>query len=139
MELKPYDPWSEFEKVRQEVDRTFERFLAKLRKAEPGRDIAFLPTADVVETAEDYRIFLSIPGVAEEDIDLTIEKNVLIVRGEREPPYDPERVRQPITEWRYGIFERQIRLPVEVDPGAINANYRAGVLTVLVPKPSGGS
>jgi HSP20 family protein len=134
MVLEPWDPSSEFERVRAEVDRIFARFFAKVREEGGDRPIAFFPTTDIVETAEDFRIFLSLPGMVEEDIELAFEGDVLVVRGEREAPYDPERCRGHLAEWRYGYFERRIRLPADVDQEGSTGSYRWGVFTVVVPK-----
>ncbi len=134
MELQPWDPWREFERVRGEVDRILGRFFAKVREEGGERPIAFFPTTDVIETAEDYRVFLSLPGVVEEDIEVAFEGNDLLVRGEREAPYDPERCRGHVAEWRYGYFERRIGFPADVDREALSATYRWGVFTVVVPK-----
>ena len=134
MDLEPWDPWREFETVRSEADRIFARFFAKVRQLGGDRPVAFYPTTDVIETGEDYRVFLSLPGCVEEDIDISIEGTALLVRGEREAPYDPERCRGHQSEWRYGYFERRVDLPGPVDPDGLDATYRWGVLTVVVPK-----
>ena len=111
------------------------RAMAKLHRVESGPDrVSFLPDVDFVETKDDYRVFLSIPGLIEEDIDISLRGNILTVRGERQPPYDPERHRKRLGEWRYGFFERRIRFPRQVEPSAIKATYEAGVLTIVVSK-----
>jgi HSP20 family protein len=133
--LEPWNPWRELEKVQQETDAVFAAALAKLRQALPGREVAFVPVADIVETADDYRILLSLPGVIEEDIDLGLDGQALVVRGEREAPYDPRRVTTHLGQWKYGYFERRVELPAPVEADAIRAVYDAGVLTITVAKP----
>ena len=106
----------------------------------PGKAIAFVPATDITETADEYRLYFSLPGLVEEDIDITLEGNILIVRGEREPPYEPEQATLHQRQWKYGYFERRVELPGKIDADAIQATYDAGVLTVRVHKvldPSG--
>jgi len=134
MDLKPWDPWREFDRVREEADRVFAQFFAKVQKLHAARPITFFPTTDAIETGEDLRYFFSLPGVVEEDIDIAVEDRVLVVRGEREPPYDAERVEARVSEWRYGYFERRLDLPAEAEPDALSATFRWGVLTVVIPK-----
>lgn len=135
MDLEPWDPWREFERVRAEADDLFARFFAKV-KAEHG-PITFFPDADLIETGEDLRVYLSLPGMVEEDIEIAIEEGTLVVRGQREAPYDESRARARMSEWRYGYFERRLELPADVDPERLSATYRWGVLTIVVPKKKG--
>ncbi len=134
MDLKAWNPWQELERIQSEMDAHLGSALRRLRQAEPGRPIAFLPKLDIVETADAYKLYLALPGMVEEDIDITLEKRRLIVRGERESPYDPGAVTVHQGQWHYGFFERQVELPDEVDADEVQAAYEGGVLTITVPK-----
>jgi HSP20 family protein len=90
--------------------------------------------ADVVETAEEYWLYLSLPGVVEEDIDITIDGQVLIIRGEREAPFDERQVVSHLRQWKYGYFERRVEIPGRLESDAIHASYDAGVLTVRISR-----
>jgi HSP20 family protein len=110
-------------------------FLDKLTHAEAEAErIAFLPDVDFVETPREYRLYLSVPGLVEEDIDLAIGERSLTVRGERQPPYDPTHSQRRLGEWRYGFFERRLQLPHPIRTDAVRASCDAGVLTVVLPK-----
>jgi HSP20 family protein len=137
MDLKPWNPWQELERVQEEIDGLLSAVLRKLGTVVPGRTISFVPVTDIVEVDDEYRLYLSLPGLIEEDIDLTLEGDVLIVRGEREAPYDPAHVQVHQGSWKYGYFERRVQLPRPVDAGVIQASYEAGVLTIRIPKGSG--
>jgi HSP20 family protein len=135
MNLIRWEPWKELERLRAETDRLWDEFLDKLSRSEADPErIAFLPDVDFVETAAEYRLYLSVPGLVEEDLDLTIGEHSLTVRGEREPPYDPGHSRRRLGEWRYGFFERQIQFPQPIQKNAVRASYDAGVLTIVLPK-----
>jgi HSP20 family protein len=134
MDLEPWDPWREFEKVHAQAERLFEAFFAKVQEEDRVPPINFLPATDFIETAEDVRLFLSLPGVVEEDIEIAVEEQTLIVRGQRESPYDLERIQPRLAEWRYGYFERRLALPENLSPQDLSASYRWGVLSIVIPK-----
>ena len=135
MKLTPWDPWQELEQVRAETERIWDRFLQRLSgDREPDEPIAFLPDVDFVETRHDFRLYISAPGLVEEDIEIAIEDDTLTVQGVRLAPYDPNRVRCRLTEWRYGCFERTVKFPQSIAPNRLRATYEAGVLTIIVDK-----
>lgn len=138
MNLNRWDPWQELERLRTETDRLWDAFLEKLTRAHAEAErIAFLPDVDFVETTREYRLYLSVPGLVEEDIDLAISERSLTVRGERQPPYDPAHSRRRLGEWRYGYFERRFQFANPIQTDAVRANYDAGVLTIVMPKTNG--
>lgn len=136
MNLRPWDPWAELERVRAETKQLWDHFLEQLRPEDDpdGESIAFVPDVDFVETRHDYRLYIAAPGFVEEDIEITIHGNSLTVRGERYPPYDRHRAQNRLTEWRYGYFERHLQLPQPIEAQRIKASYDAGVLTIIVAK-----
>ncbi len=134
MDLTPWNPWKEIERVQREAEQILNCVLEKLGRVVPGPAPAFIPVMDVVETEEEYRLYVSLPGMIEEDVDITLEGNTLIVRGEREAPYDTQRVTVHLRQWRYGYFERRVQLPHVLEVDAIHAVYDAGVLTIRLPK-----
>ena len=139
MDLKPWNPWQELERVQAEVDTLLGAVLEKLRRVVPGKAMAFVPVTDIVEVRDEYRFYFSLPGMLEEDIDITLEGNVLIVRGEREPPFNPEQDILHQRQWKYGYFERRVELPGKIDTEAMKASYEVGVLTIRIRKPADSS
>lgn len=134
MQLKPWNPWEELERIQSEMDQDLRFFLVKLRKAIPGDPIDFVPPIDVVESAEDYQLYLALPGMVEEDIDITLEGTQLIIRGEREPPYEPKQLTVHQAQCKYGFFERRLELPEAISNAGISATYEAGILAIRVRK-----
>ncbi|MEZ4599525.1 MAG: Hsp20/alpha crystallin family protein [Syntrophotaleaceae bacterium] len=93
------------------------------------------PRIDMEETDDSYRIHAEMPGIDQKDIDVTVTGNILTIRGERKVEKTEESEGQPICrECQYGVYERSISLPMEVEVDNINANYRNGVLHVEMPK-----
>jgi HSP20 family protein len=90
------------------------------------------PAMDVHQNDDRIEITAELPGVKEEDIDLTVEDGVLTLRGEKKSTQtDKER---GYSERSYGTFERRLTLPSNVDEDACSADFRDGVLTITLPK-----
>jgi HSP20 family protein len=88
---------------------------------------------DIYQTANDLVIQSAIAGVAPEDLDIAIEKDILTIRGKRERP-NQENSDYFTQECFWGVFSKEIILPVEVDPGRINAEMKNGILIIRMPK-----
>jgi HSP20 family protein len=95
---------------------------------------AWIPAVDVFEDSEAVKIVAEIPGVDPKDVKLSIENNVLTIRGEKKQVAEEKTERVHRYERSYGLFERTFVLANTVDPDRIEAKYDAGVLTVLLPK-----
>lgn len=100
-------------------------------------DLMRTPSADVVETDNEVRVDLELPGMRAEDIEVDLESNVLTISGhkreEREEREDEGRTWH-LSERRYGRFSRSFVLPREVEQDRIEARFHHGVLHVTVPK-----
>jgi len=94
------------------------------------------PDADVVETQNEIRVTLEMPGMKADDIDIDLENNVLTIRGEKleERSEEDEQHTWHLSERRYGQFSRSFILPRDVDQEQIEARFDEGVLTVEIPK-----
>lgn len=89
---------------------------------------------DVTETEDVYTVKASLPGLTPDDVELTIEDNVLSIKGESKSDDSIEEAQYHIRERRYGSFSRSIRFPVLVNGDAVEAIFENGVLTLNVPK-----
>jgi HSP20 family protein len=100
-----------------------------------GMDLLHTPSADVMETADDIRVSLEMPGLRPEDVEVSLENNVLTVSGEKRADREQQREhRWHLSERRYGRFVRTFVLPKEVDQDRIQATFEHGVLEVSIPK-----
>jgi HSP20 family protein len=95
---------------------------------------AWLPACDVFEDKEAVKIVAEVPGVRPEDVKLSIENNLLTIRGEKKQHAEEKTERVHRYERSYGTFERTFALPTSVDPEKIAAHYSHGILTVRIPK-----
>jgi len=89
---------------------------------------------DVCETEDAYEIEASMPGVTPENLEITMDRNTLTIRGEVKSDVEKEDKTYHMRERRGGVFVRSITLPSNVDPNSVQANYEHGVLRVKVPK-----
>jgi HSP20 family protein len=95
---------------------------------------AWLPACDVFEDKDAVKIVAEVPGVQPEDVKISLENNVLTVRGEKKQQAEESTERVHRYERTYGTFERSFALPSSVDPERIVADYAHGILTVTIPK-----
>ncbi|HEX5761274.1 MAG TPA: Hsp20/alpha crystallin family protein [Thermoanaerobaculia bacterium] len=115
----------------------FYRLFETLFNQDQGEDIgtrSWAPPVDVFETEEAYVVKAELPGMSREDLDITLENNVLRVSGERKFDRDEKKENYHRIERSYGAFSRAFALPSQVDGERVEATFQDGVLTVTVPK-----
>ena len=95
---------------------------------------AWIPACDVCEDRDTVTISVELPGVRPEDVKLTVENNVLTVRGEKREETRSDQEQTHRAERAYGWFERAFALPSTVDPEQIEARYENGILRITIRK-----
>ncbi len=91
------------------------------------------PTVDVSETPNEVTVSIELPGFEKEEVDISLEKNVLSISGERKFENEESRDFLRVERW-YGSFYRSFKLPATVDGSGIDAVLKDGLLTIHVPK-----
>jgi len=133
-ELAPWRPFRELERMRREMDHLWDSFF----EGRPRRKIEELgewgPSLDLSETKNDLIVKAEIPGIDPKDIDISLNKDVLTIKGEKRRETEEKEENYHFIERNYGAFARSIRLPREVQNEKINASYKNGVLRVTLPK-----
>jgi HSP20 family protein len=124
-----WDPFSELGDLRARFNRMFEDMGE-------GREGAWLPAVDIVRDDDNLVIKADIPGITPDDVTIEVEGDMLRVSGSHEEESEDKRDDYLRRERRYGAFYRSFQLPPGVDPNAIAAKTRDGVLEVTVPLPS---
>jgi len=113
-----------------------------MRKQEPGNVAGaertstgkvFVPRVDIAETEDKICLCADLPGVDQDGIDITLEKNVLTIKGEVKPEV-PEGYSLVYAEYDIGNFERAFTLSDEIDRDGIEATVNNGVLHLTLPK-----
>ena len=100
----------------------------------PAKGDTFLPAIDVQEDDAAYSLQADLPGVAPEDLDVSVREGVLSIEGRRESVTEEGEGKTHLFERRFGSFRRAFTLPGEVDVDAIEARHEHGVLTIRIPK-----
>ena len=90
---------------------------------------------DVVENDNALEITTELPGVSNDDVEVTIVDNTLTIRGEKKAEKKEEKDDYRMVERSYGSFKRSLRLPFEVSADQIDAQFKDGILKVILPKP----
>jgi HSP20 family protein len=125
-----WDPFEEMAGFRRLFDQPFQAFL------QPGvpAEASWNPLADISEAKEAYTVKVELPGMKQEDIAVSVEENVLSVKGERKREAETTEEGYSRIERRHGSFERQFTFPATVDMEQIQATYRDGILEIRLPK-----
>jgi HSP20 family protein len=95
---------------------------------------AWQPLVDIFEEPETIRLVAEVPGVQPEDVKISVEANLLTIRGTKEQAVEEKAEKVHRYERTYGDFERTFRLSASIDPTKIKATYNLGVLTITLPK-----
>jgi HSP20 family protein len=129
---------SPFLALQDEMNRVFDRFFHGFPAVggEGGDWPAggFSPRVDVSETDNDVRVTAELPGLDEKDIEVSITRDALTIRGEKKEEKESGKEGYFHTERYFGAFTRTIPLPREVVTDKAEATFRKGVLTVTLPK-----
>jgi HSP20 family protein len=99
----------------------------------------FMPRVEVKETDKTYEVSAELPGMKEDDINVTLRENNLIIEGEKRSESKKEEKDRYRSEFQYGSFYRSIPLQADVDNNNVDANYRNGLLKVTLTKKNDGT
>lgn len=145
--MVPWNRKSELEKGRhgeyplmdlhREMNRLFENFFGEDFELMPSTSLkGIMPTPkfDVSETDNNIEFTVELAGVDEKDLDVSIDNNVLIIKGEKKEETKDDKKEYHVTERRYGSFQRSFALPDGVDTAKTAADLKNGVLKVTIPK-----
>ena len=156
MDLQKFSPWNWFKREEQsgrgellparrgddplarmhrEMDRMFEDFFGAFDTPSSWKsDLVLRPNIDIAESKKAYRISVEVPGVDEQDIDLTLDGDALIISGDKRQESEDDEDGFHRIERRYGSFRRVLTLPTDADADRISAKFRNGVLRIEIPR-----
>jgi HSP20 family protein len=128
------DPWSLMPRLQDEINRLFGNVN---QNDSSSATATWVPAVDVHEYADRFEFYIDIPGVDPNKVELTLERGILTLSGQREEQRSDKRGDEPQslrTERGQGHFHRRFVLPDTVDSEKVNAAGKNGVLTLTVPK-----
>ena len=133
-----WNPMREAAELMNEFDRVLEYPLLRQRWGMPLRTNEVVGSwnlaLDVAEKGDVFTVKASLPGISPDDLNVTLEDNVLTIQGEAKEDQTIEENSYHIRERRYGSFSRSVRFPVPVEGDRVEAEYENGVLTLTIPK-----
>ena len=91
------------------------------------------PPINIFQQKEDFVAIIELPGIAKDNLQIQAKENTIRISGEKTVGYD-ERASAHRRERVFGVFDRTISLPVAIDPDAIRAEYRDGILVLFIPR-----
>jgi HSP20 family protein len=125
------DPMSEFDRLQDEINKLFDWNYPENRGL---FDRSLSPAVDLMENENEIVMVCDLPGIKKDDLDLSISRNVITIKGEKKNEVKKEGQKTFRNETWNGTFQRTISLPETVDPDKVEANMKDGVLTVKVAK-----
>lgn len=132
MAIVKVDPLREFAAMQDRMNRLFGNVY--LRDEDTGLRGSWAPAVDIFETENhDLVLRAELPGLSREDIEVSVENNTLILKGEKKFDTQVKEENYRRIERTYGTFHRSFTLPNTVDTSKVAADYKNGVLTVKLP------
>jgi len=128
--MSPLIKWTPFLEPFEDMDKMFSEFMPTLR----GREFGFMPAIDVYEDKNNVIVETQLAGVDPEKVDISIENDVLSIKGESEKKSEVEEKNYYRKEIRRGGFYRSVPLPAHVIGEKASAVAEDGVLKISVPK-----
>jgi len=134
MTIVRYDPFRDLRTLQEEVNRLFSTNMTRAFGDEGIGRGAWNPSVDIYENKDQIVLEAELPGMKQEDFELTVENNVITLRGERRFEKFDEADNYHRVERSYGAFTRSFTLPQTVSAEGASAEYQNGVLRVTLPK-----
>ncbi len=139
MTITHYYPWAQAHRFHRDIRlnnirHAFGHFFNDDADVSGAASGEWTPRVDVREEDQRFAILADIPGVDPKDIDISMDKGVLTIKGERKSEINAENGKQTRVERLYGSFQRSFTLPDSADADGITANGKHGVLEISIPK-----
>jgi len=135
MSIMRWDPFRDLVEIQRSLDDLFRRTLVGWERPVTAsfRNAEWIPALDVLQKEGELVVRAELPGVDPAQVEVTVEDNLLTIKGERKEQTEVQDKHWLRRELKYGSFERCLTLPAEADTGKIKATYRNGVLEISVP------
>ncbi len=135
MSIMRWRPRRDLLNIREEMNRLFDDFFSGWPERRRGLlEGEWAPSVDVAETDEDIVVTAELPGVKQDDVEISVVDDVLTIKGEKKEEKEVKEKNYHRIERSYGSFQRSLSLPVGVQSDKAKATYKDGVLKVTIPK-----
>lgn len=120
--------------IHSDMNRLFDQWARPARYRAEGENLDWMPVVDILEADGHVEIRAEMPGLSEQDVQVSVTDDVLTLRGEKTQANEAEDKKYHRVERSYGRFQRSFTLPTNLNAGDIKAKFTNGVLTVSIPK-----
>lgn len=128
-------PWHELETLNDRMRRWMEYpSFTPLFKAPLFGETEWFPPVELVEEEGEFVLTAELPGMSKDDVDVSVDDNVLTLKGEKRSERELTHDRMHIREREYGSFERSFTLPRNVEAQKIRADFHDGIVEIHLPK-----
>jgi HSP20 family protein len=128
-----WEPFRDLMAMQDRMTRLFDETLSRIWKEELPRGV-WSPPVDILEKENEVILKVDLPEMNQNDVDIKVEENMLIIRGERKFIKETPSGNYLQIERPYGTFQRTFAIPRVIDQEKIKATYKDGVLRVVLPK-----
>jgi HSP20 family protein len=126
---------SELWNMQREINRLFDNFFRGGMQDDGSFGLSsWTPAVDIAEHDNEFVVKVELPGVSKDDVKITLESNILTIRGEKKQDRETKEENYHRLERMYGSFQRSFTLPSTVRSDKIDATFKDGILTITLPK-----
>ncbi len=136
MAILRWEPFKDLSVMQERVNRLFSDLMYSTPETGEGGRGGYMPSVDILESKKDVILRVELPGVRKEDIDIQIEGDILVLKGERRFEKEVEQENYYRMECSYGTFQRAFTLPHTIRKEEVHARFENGVLEIRLPKES---
>lgn len=140
MSFEKWNPLRELESMKKDMDRIWDDVFASPRRAEAARRRpgekggAASPAIDIIDRTNEIIVKAEMPGVAREDIDISMKEGTLTLKGEIKDEAEKDNGEYSYSERAYRYYARAINIPVKIAAESVKATLKDGILSVHLPK-----
>ena len=130
MLMRYWQPFTEIETIREQLDKAFDQRAATRDNSEA----AWMPALEFADAGDNFVLKAQLPGIDPKDIDVQVTREAISISGERRYENTDEKSGYVRSEFRYGKFHRVLSLPAPIQNDSVQAEYKDGILTLTLPK-----
>ena len=133
MAIVRWNPLSEIEILRHQMDKMFDEMIGFDNSSNASQD-AWKPAIELIDSENNLTLRAEVPGIEAKNLDVNASREAVTIRGENRYKKEAQDKGYFRSGFRYGKFERTIKLPVPIDNNNIDASFKDGILTLTLPK-----
>jgi len=129
MLMRYWQPFTEIETIRQQLDKAFDGLAA----ARDNSEATWMPAVELADAGDNFVLKAQLPGIDPKDVDVQVTREAISISGERRYE-NTEKSGYVRSEFRYGKFHRVLPLPAHIQNDSVQAEYKDGILMLTLPK-----